>query len=307
MTTTPISTLQGALDSYLQAKEVEGCTEMTLAHIRVQVGGFVLWMESEGYPVAPQSLTTVHILEHLAWMKGRGLSPASVNTRYRNLRAWCNWMVKWGIIEVAPTKPMSPPKMPQRSKPFLSEQDFNSLLGLCDSSTLMGARRTAMLWLLATTGIRRNELFHLTVEDLEWDRGVIRVVYGKGQKERCVPFLPQAQAHTRHYLENFRGQEPGPLWITSHDRPLTYSGIGRDMDKLAKAAGIQMVDRCHIFRRTFAASAVRQAIPRQYVQAAAGWSTPEMMDLYTSWMQTETSEAIKAFQKFSPYPEAQGG
>lgn len=58
---------------------------------------------------------------------------------------------------------------------------------------MMGARRQAMLWLLATTGIRRRELTLLQLEDLDWKRMQVRIVHGKGQKERQVPFLLEAQ------------------------------------------------------------------------------------------------------------------
>ena len=55
-------------------------------------------------------------------------------------------------------------------------------------------------------------------------------------------------------------------------------------------------DTCHIFRRTFAANTVRQNIPRPYVQAVAGWSTPQMLDHYVAAMEAE-EEAINAFKE----------
>ena len=45
-----------------------------------------------------------------------------------------------------------------------------------------------MLWMMVSTGIRRREMWMLTKGDLDWDRSVILVIHGKGQKERQVPF-----------------------------------------------------------------------------------------------------------------------
>ena len=39
-----------------------------------------------------------------------------------------------------------------------------------------------MLWMMATTGIRRNEMWMLKREGLDWDVSVIRVIHGKGQE-----------------------------------------------------------------------------------------------------------------------------
>ena len=52
--------------------------------------------------------------------------------------------------------------------------------------------------------------------------------------------------------------------------------------------------------RTWHATAVRQGIPRQYIQPIAGWSTPYMLDKYTEAMQEEEG-AIEAFRNFSPF------
>ncbi len=50
-----------------------------------------------------------------------------------------------------------------------------------------------MLWMMATTGVRRNEMWMLKMRDLDWDASVIRVIHGKGQKERQIPIVRQGQ------------------------------------------------------------------------------------------------------------------
>ena len=69
---------------------------------------------------------------------------------------------------------------------------------------------------------------------------------------------------------------------------------------MAERAEIELKDACHIFRRTFAANAVKQSIPRPYVMAIAGWSTPQMLDHYVAAMEAE-EEAIDAFREFKPF------
>ena len=90
------------------------------------------------------------------------------------------------------------------------------------------------------------------------------------------------------------------LWVSEEGSSLGNDGIWQDINRLAERAGITLQDACHIFRRTFAANAVRQNIPRPYVQAVAGWSTPQMLDYYVAAMEAEQG-AIEAFREFKPF------
>ena len=158
-----------------------------------------------------------------------------------------------------------------------------------------------MLWLLATTGIRRRELTPLRLEDLDWERGQVRVLHGKGQKERQVPFALETQRPMLRYIKQ-RWDDLPCLWITEEGKPLSYHVVKQDLERLFERASLkgEIKDVYHIFRRTFAAHAVRQGIPRPYIQAIAGWSTPQMLDHYTAAMEAEDG-AIEAFRGFKPF------
>ena len=158
-----------------------------------------------------------------------------------------------------------------------------------------------MLWFLITSGVRRRELSLLQVADLDWKRGQVRVLHGKGQKERQVPFALEAQRPMLHYVRQRKDELPC-FWVTEGGKQLSYNGIKQDLERLFERAGIrdEIKDMCHIFRRTFAAHAVRQGIPRPYIQAIAGWSTPHMLDHYTAAMEAE-ERAIEAFKGYKPF------
>ena len=142
-------------------------------------------------------------------------------------------------------------------------------------------------------------MWMLNREDLDWDNSVIRVVYGKGQKERQIPFDRRCQRAMLRYIQQRRDSLDW-LWVTKEGIRLGYDGIWQDLNRLAQRSKVDLKDTCHIFRRTFAANAVKQSIPRPYVQAIAGWSTPQMLDLYVAAMEGE-EEAIDAFKEFKPF------
>ncbi len=142
-------------------------------------------------------------------------------------------------------------------------------------------------------------MWMLTKKDLGWDASVIRVVHGKGQKERQVPFDRQCQRAMLRYMQQ-RSDSLHWLWVTEEGIRLGYDGIWKDLNRLAERAEVHLQDTCHIFRRTFAANAVKQSIPQPYVMAIAGWSSPKMLEQYVAAMEGE-EEAIEAFREFKPF------
>jgi site-specific recombinase XerD len=53
--------------------------------------------------------------------------------------------------------------------------------------TAVGFRDRAMLEVLYATGLRRSELLHLKIVDVDFERGTIFVRQGKGKKDRILP------------------------------------------------------------------------------------------------------------------------
>ena len=291
--------LHSLLSAHLQYHSIEGSTEDTLKHKKKEIGLFLRYLEKQGHSMLPGDVTLFDVMGHLEELKLRGLAAASIHTRRRALHAWFAWMVDWEIISANPVSKVKAPRLPKVRKPFLTEAHFQKLLDLCPLSTLVGSRRASILWLLATTGMRRKELYMLGRNDLDWERGEIRVIHGNGQKERRVPFLQEAQRPMLRYLNNRRdGHEC--VWVSEEGLPLGYHGLGQDISRLFERAGISIKDKFHIFRRTFAAHAVRQGVPRQYTQAIAGWSSSQMLDRYTAAMEAEEG-AIEAFRGFKPF------
>ena len=292
--------LHKILENYLQYHRIEGHTQATVKFYAKEVGLFLKDLgKTDPHCQTLPDLSSLHVLRHLGSMRERGLKDRTIRTRWQAITTWLNWCVEWGLIEESPAVKIKGPKVPKTRKPFLTEEQFASLLDLCPLNTFAGARRQSMLWMMATTGIRRNEMWMLKKVDLDWDNSVIRVVYGKGQKERQIPFDRRCQRAMLRYIQQ-RWDSLECLWVTEEGIRLGYDGIWQDLNRLAERAEIELKDTCHIFRRTFAANAVKQSIPRPYVMAIAGWSTPQMLDLYVAAMEAE-EEAIEAFREFKPF------
>lgn len=286
-----VVTTQLPLDEYLRWCRVSGQMETTIDVKGRDLRRFLAWLGDD-------ELTPWTVLANMEHLYQMGRSAVTVRNRVKNLKAWCRWMVEWGYLEASPMERIKLPTVRHEGRGFVRSEGFEQLLAHCGDG-VRGRRQKAMLWLLATTGMRRGELHALKRADLDWRNGTIRIRKGKGGKERWVPFSLEAQEVVAEYLEHLEDGEA--LWIGRGGKPISYGYIWIDLNQVVERAGIQIKDVCHVFRRTFAANAVRQAIPRQYVMAVAGWSKPDMLDHYVRGLEAETGEALHAFEGFNPF------
>jgi hypothetical protein len=93
-----------------------------------------------------------------------------------------------------------------------------------------------MILVLLDTGVRRTELVSLDLADLDLEAQRLRVLHGKGNKQRVVRFGARAREAVEDYLERYWGREPGPLFLMEASpkvgdtyRQEYYAGEAEDM------------------------------------------------------------------------------
>ena len=141
--------------------------------------------------------------------KPGGLSPFTVDKIVRTLKAFGTWLAREGWPN--PCANVQRPKRPKTVVKVLSDAEVDRILGCLNENTEAGARAHAIVTLFLSTGVRLSEL--ATAELSNLDLKVQRLkVYGKGSKERVVPFGNVATRSLMRYINLFR-----PKAVGSHD------------------------------------------------------------------------------------------
>lgn len=233
---------------------------------------------------------------------GRGLCPRSVAREVSSLRAFCNWLVETGRAEGNRAKLLTMPRVSKKLPGFLGVQEVLMVLESYDTSTIIGTRNRAVVELLYGTGIRASEASSAKLCDIDLDRGILRVVAGKGGRDRVVPVAGQALASLRNWVERRHelasGLEPGPwLFLSVRGRRLDPRDIRRIVDagvrKAARATGATP----HTFRHSFATHLLDRGADLRAVQEMLGHSSLSTTQIYTHL----TSERLKAaYRKAHP-------
>lgn len=146
----------------------------------------------------------------------RGRKPSTLGRKLASVRAFFQYLVREGVIELDPTTGMTGPRQPGRLPRPLTVDDCDTLVRTPGAprtgaakwdrfAELQPLRDRALVEVLYGTGIRVSELAGLDVRDVDVVRGELRVL-GKGRKERIVP-LPSGS------------REAVTAWIAARETP----------------------------------------------------------------------------------------
>ena len=142
-----------------------------------------------------------------------------------------------------------------------------------------------MLELLYATGMRVSELSGLKAADVNLADGWVRVL-GKGSKERLIPIHDRAKAALTRYLRvreaRFGGRAAGAeVFLNRLGRRLSRVQLWRDLQSLARAAGLSRKIHPHMMRHSFATHLLEGGADLRSVQEMLGHSSLLTTQVYT--------------------------
>jgi integrase/recombinase XerD len=204
--------MYAAVTHYFASLGRQNYAVVTIDKKRDHLNHFIHW-GIERDIVQPKQITLTVLETYLRRLQGerngRG-KPRSYHDQYGRLvtlRAWMTWLVKHEWLPFSPAERLAAPKLPRKlPRHVLTASEAEAVLQQPDVNTPLGLRDRAMLEVLYSTGIRRMELGRLRECDLDFDRGVVAVLEGKGRQDRVVPIGRRALGWVQKYLDRVRPQ-----------------------------------------------------------------------------------------------------
>jgi site-specific recombinase XerD len=257
---------------------------------------FTNWCQANGHPADPASQRRADVetfIGELLATRARGTAA----TRFRNLRAWFNWLAEEGEIPQSPMAQLRQPKVTAKVVPVLTDDELRRLLDTCrNDRTLPGRRDFAILRTLVDTGMRRGEVVALTLADVDLDVGVVIVRRSKTGTGRIVPLGAKATAAVDRWLRvrvrHPKAADTDLVWL-GHRGPLTGEGIRQMVMKRANEAGLEGVF-VHQLRHAFAHRWLAAGGQEHDLAQVAGWSNTAMLARYGSSAAAERARAAHA-------------
>src|SRR5439155_17380477 len=162
--------------------------------------------------------------------------PTTAGNRYSGIRPFFVWLVEEGEIRESPMARMRKPKVPEYAPPILSEEQLRHILAACEGQAFADRRDMAIIRTLMSTGARLSELVNLRwtptdelTNDLDLDAGLVRIISGKGRRERISHLGAKAVKALDRYLRlRSRHSQSGMPWLWLGEKGrMTDSGIAQ--------------------------------------------------------------------------------
>ncbi|MGH9284868.1 MAG: site-specific tyrosine recombinase XerC, partial [Acidimicrobiales bacterium] len=284
--------LHRACVDFLDHIEVRHYSPRTVSGFRDSLALFVVWCEERGVtrPVEITRPVLERYQRHLFWRRKRDGTPLSNQTQYGRIvpiRGLFRFLVRQNRILANPASDLELPKVDQRlPRAVLTVAEAERVLALPDVSFGFGVRDRAVLEVLYSTGIRRQELIALTVWDVDGERGIVTVRKGKGRKDRIIPIGSRAVAWVARYAAEVRPKlvvEPdsGVLFLTKEGLDFTPDHLSGMVTRYVDRADLGKRGSCHLFRHTMATLMLEGGADLRYIQQMLGHADIGTTTIYT--------------------------
>lgn len=215
-----------------------------------------------------------------------GLAASSLSRNYSSIRAFHRFLFGEKICDHDPTELLQSPRLPRHLPKVLEIADIEAMLEAIDVTTNKGIRDRALIETLYSTGVRVSELIGLKMGDVFLHQNIIRV-FGKGSKERVVPFGNRATHDIKAYITAVRslltryGKSRDYLFLSMRGAQLTRMAVWKIIQEYVILADIRKPVSPHVFRHSFATHLLEGGANLRAVQEMLGHADISTTQIYT--------------------------
>ena len=249
----------------------------------------------ESYLVGAKSNSRVvkpaQIEKYVGQLRSSERAPKSIARQFAAIRMFHRFMLDEGLRSDNPTAFIDGVKVPSGIPKALSEEEVELLLNAVTGVDSLAVRDRALLEFLYATGARVSEACGLSMSDVDMESNVARV-FGKGSKERIVPF----GRHAKEALEAWLGAGGRPMlcpqqWAKRDHADAVFLGVrGTRLSrqaawgivrKYAMLAGIKSELSPHVLRHSCATHMLVHGADLRIVQELLGHASVSTTQVYT--------------------------
>ena len=235
--------------------------------------------------------------------KDKGLSANSISRGLACLKSFFKFLLMENKIKDNITGVIESPKLWKRLPDVLRLDEVEAILNAPNVRDVAGARDRAAIELMYATGMRVSELVNLKMDDLHIEVGFAKC-YGKGGKERIVPFGKKARESILRYLEKSRPRllkkkVSNALFLTRLGKAMSRQTFWKIIKKYTKEARIKKDVTPHSLRHSFATHILERGADLRIVQEMLGHADISTTQIYTH----VNKDRLKSIhKKFHPRP-----
>lgn len=211
----------------------------------------------------------------------KNLSPLTINRKISSLSKYYDFLLKTQVNKVSPLKNHKRLKVQKKLIIPFSEDEVFKVVDVF-SKDFEGKRNLLIVDTLYSTGIRRDELINIKLNNVFLNEDLIKVL-GKRNKERLVPVLTGLNKRIKDYL-NFRKKidsTSSNLFITNRGKSIGPSLVYRVVKKYFSKVSTKVKTSPHVLRHSFATHMLNNGADVNSIKEIMGHSSLASTQIYT--------------------------
>ncbi len=215
----------------------------------------------------------------------QNLSNVSVNRKMASLKSFYKFLLKTKQIEVSPMLKHKALKTPKIIQIPFSEKELTDLMQQVGSPVgFEEVRDKLVVDLFYTTGMRRAELIHLMMRNVDLSSNIVKVL-GKRNKERLIPILPIIAEQINLYIKERSALDQvvddDYFFISKKGLKLSESFVYRLINSYFSRVSEKVKKSPHVLRHTFATHLLNNGADLNSVKELLGHSSLASTQVYT--------------------------
>lgn len=221
------------------------------------------------------------IREWIINLSEKELSPLSINRKISSLSKYYDFLIKINDLKSSPLKNHKRLKVQKKLIIPFSEDEVLKVVDVF-SKNFEGKRNLLIVDMLYSTGVRRDELINIKINDVLLDENLVKVL-GKRNKERLVPLVLNLKSRIKDYLK-FRNEiksSSSNFFITTKGKKIGPSLVYRVVKNYFSKVSTKVKTSPHVLRHSFATHMLNNGADINSIKEIMGHSSLASTQIYT--------------------------
>ena len=268
----------------------KGLSNNTVKAYEADISSLFQWLDTEDLKY--KNLQEDHINQYISFLFQRKMRSSSVNRKISSIKSFYIFLVKRNFVKNSPLNDLVTPKQEKYLPESMSEAEVDKLLNSPDVANKIENRDKAMIEMLYATGMRISELVNLKMTDVDMKRCVVKV-FGKGSKERLVPFGETALDSLRSYLNEREQSSSKEIFLSNRGKKMTRVAFWQRVKIYLIRENLKNSISPHTLRHAFATHLLNRGADLRSVQLLLGHSDLSTTQIYTHIAKQRLSDVLK--------------
>ena len=268
----------------------KGLSNNTVKAYEADISSFFQWLDNEDLKY--KNLQEDHINQYISFLFQRKMRSSSVNRKISSIKSFYIFLVKRNFLKNSPLNDLVTPKQEKYLPESMSEAEVDKLLNSPDVANKIENRDKAMIEMLYATGMRISELVNLKITDVDMKRCVVKV-FGKGSKERLVPFGETALDSLKSYLNDREQSSSKEIFLSNRGKKMTRVAFWQRVKVYLIRENLKNSISPHTLRHAFATHLINRGADLRSVQLLLGHSDLSTTQIYTHIAKQRLSDVLK--------------